>query len=81
MCGNLGWLHHPIVHCSALTYMDMSPPTQEKLDTYPHVFFTSDTEWHPQNVNDEYSVHDLDITDDDLQFSFAATSFAISIVG
>jgi hypothetical protein len=39
------------------------------LDTYPHVFFTTDTEWHPQNVNDKYYVTDLDITDDDLQHS------------
>jgi hypothetical protein len=49
--------------------MDMSPPTQDELDTYPHVFFTADREWHQQNVNDEYSVNDLDITDDDLQQS------------
>jgi hypothetical protein len=47
----------------------MSPPTQGELDTYPHVFFTTDTEWHPQNVNDKYSVTDLDITDDDIQHS------------
>jgi hypothetical protein len=52
-----------------LPYMDMSPPTPEELDTYPHVFFTADTEWHPQKVNDEYSDTDLDITDDDLQYS------------
>jgi hypothetical protein len=39
------------------------------LDTYPHVFFTADTEWHPQNTNDENSVNDLDIPDDDLQQS------------
>jgi hypothetical protein len=49
--------------------MDMSPPTQEELGNYPHVFFTADTEWHPQSVNDKYSVTDLDITDDDLQNS------------
>jgi hypothetical protein len=52
-----------------LPYMDMSPPTQEELDTYPHVFFTADTEWQPQSFNDKYSVTDLDITDDDLQHS------------
>ena len=47
----------------------MSPPTQEELDTYPHVFFTADMEWHPQSINDEYHVADLDITEDDLQIS------------
>ena len=49
--------------------MDMSPPTQEELDTYPHVFFTADMEWNPQSVNNEYHVADLDITEDDLQIS------------
>ena len=59
----------PLSIRSGLPYMDMSPPTQEELDTYPHVFFTSDMEWHPQSVNDEYHVADLDITEDDLQVS------------
>jgi hypothetical protein len=47
--------------------MGMSPTNPHKLDTYSHVFFTSDMEWHPQSIVDEYTVHDLDLTDDDLQ--------------
>jgi hypothetical protein len=49
--------------------MDMSPPTQEELDTYPHVFFTADMEWYPQIINDEYHVDHLNLTEDDLQIS------------
>jgi hypothetical protein len=49
--------------------MDISPPTQEEFDTYPHVFFTADMELHPQSVNVEYHVNDSDITEDDLQKS------------
>ena len=59
----------PLSTRSGLPYMDMSHPTQEELDTYPHVFFTADTEWHPQSVNDEYNVTDSEITEDDLQYS------------
>jgi hypothetical protein len=47
--------------------MDMSPPTPSEIDTYPHVFFTSDTEWNPQGIVDEYPIHELDLTDNDLQ--------------
>jgi hypothetical protein len=57
----------PLSIHSGFPRMDVFPPTQEELDTCPHVFCTADTEWHPQNVNDKYSVTDLDITDDELQ--------------
>jgi hypothetical protein len=46
---------------------DMSPPTPSELDSYPHVMFNSDMEWNPQCIFDEYTVHDLDLTDNDLQ--------------
>jgi hypothetical protein len=59
----------PLSICSGLPYMDISPPSQEKLDTFPHVFFATDMEWHPQSVNDKYSVADLYINDGDLQHS------------
>jgi hypothetical protein len=45
----------------------MSPPTASELDTYPHVFFTSDMELNPLSNADEYTIHDLDLTDNDLQ--------------
>jgi hypothetical protein len=57
----------PLSIRSGLPYMDMSPPTSTELDTYPHVFFTSDMEWNPQSIVDEYPVQDLDLNDDDLQ--------------
>jgi hypothetical protein len=47
--------------------MDMSPPTPTELDSYPHVFFTSDIELNPQSIVDEYSVHEMDLTENDLE--------------
>jgi hypothetical protein len=52
---------------SGLPYMDMYPPTPTEFDSYPHVFFTSDMEWNPQRIVDEYTVHDMDLTDNDLE--------------
>jgi hypothetical protein len=49
--------------------MDMSPPTPSELDSYPHVIFTSDMEWNPASIVDEYTVYDLDLTDNDLQYN------------
>ena len=43
----------------------MHPPTDHELDTYPHVFFTSDDTWNPQNLDHEYGIDDLNITEDD----------------
>jgi hypothetical protein len=56
----------PLSIHSGLPYMDMSPPTTVELDSYPHVFFTSDMEWNPPDTVDEYTVHDLDLTDNGL---------------
>jgi hypothetical protein len=57
----------PLSISLGLPYMDISPPTSSELDTYPHVFFTSDIEWNPQGIVDEYPIHELDLTDNDLQ--------------
>ena len=48
--------------------MDNSPPTFEELNTYPHAFFITDTEWHPQSITDEYSGSNLEFNDDDQQY-------------
>jgi hypothetical protein len=48
--------------------MDMSPPTAEEIDTYPHVIFTSDMTWDPHVIDDEYLVSDLDISEDTMPF-------------
>jgi hypothetical protein len=55
----------PLSIRSGVPYMDMSPPTPSELDSYPH--FTSDMEWNPQSIVDEYPVQDLDLSDNDLQ--------------
>jgi hypothetical protein len=65
-----------IIHlsiCSGLPYMDMSPATSIELDTYPHEFFTSDSEWNPQSIVDEYPIQDMDLNDNDLQHNYCHT--------
>jgi hypothetical protein len=52
----------PLSIRSGLPDMDMSPPTAEEIDTYPHVIF------NPQVIDDEYSVSDLDISKDTIPF-------------
>lgn len=59
----------PLSIRDGLPYMDMLPPTQAEIDCYPHVFFTSDTEWNPQNITDEYPVSELELTEEDIQVS------------
>ena len=39
-----------------LPYMDMSPPTDSDMDTFPHVFMTSDSPWDPTALDSEFSV-------------------------
>jgi hypothetical protein len=50
--------------------MDMHPPTDLELETYPHVFFTSDNTWDPSNLDQEYPIEDLNIDTDDCIPSF-----------
>jgi hypothetical protein len=57
----------PLSIRSGLPYMDMSPPTTIEIDTYPHVLFTPDTELNPQRIVDEYPIHEMDLTNNDLQ--------------
>jgi hypothetical protein len=59
----------PLSIRSGLPYMDMSPPTPIELDTYPHVFFTSDTEFNPQSIVDELPIHEMDLTDNEWQYN------------
>ena len=44
-----------------LPYVDMTVPTDDDLDRYPHVFFTSDTPWDPSVLDQEFSVPDFDM--------------------
>jgi hypothetical protein len=56
----------PISIRNGLPYIDMSPPTDEELSTYPHVIFTSDLPWNPDLIDNEYTIEDLDIHEDDI---------------
>ena len=39
--------------------MDIHAPNPHELDSYPHVFFTSDTLWVPTNLDQETNLADL----------------------
>ena len=37
-----------------LHFIDMTPPTDDEMEMYPHVFITSDAPWDPSVLNDEF---------------------------
>jgi len=43
----------PLAIRDGLCYMDMRPPTDEELDTLPHVIMTSDDEWNTTSMDSE----------------------------
>ncbi len=54
--------------CDGLAYMDMSPPSADDLERYPHVIFTSDYAWDLSLLDCEHSlapdVYHVDYTHD-----------------
>jgi len=54
----------PIHIRNGLPYIDMSKPSSEDLDTYPHVVLTSDVDWNPECLDCEF---DLDEWSDAVQ--------------
>jgi hypothetical protein len=44
----------PIAIRNGLPYLDMSYPSEEDMDKYPHVYLTRDEEWDPTVMDDEY---------------------------
>jgi hypothetical protein len=64
-------IHHPdgyIIPLSirnGLPKLDMHPSTDLDLETYPHVFFTSDTTWDPSILVLEYNVDEMYIVEND----------------
>jgi hypothetical protein len=50
----------PLSIRGGLAYMDMVKPTDNDMNTYPHVIFTSDNEWDPSILDDEYNPSDFD---------------------
>ena len=56
----------PLSIRNGLPYMDMHPPTDLELESYPHVIFTSDTPWDPTSLDHEYNVPDMEnLTEED----------------
>jgi hypothetical protein len=45
--------------------MNMHPPLDHELNTYSHVFFTSDETWNPAIMDQEYDIEDIIITEND----------------
>jgi len=44
-----------------LPYLDMTAPTDDDLERYPHVFFTADTPWDPSVLDQEFSAPDFEL--------------------
>ena len=50
---------------NGLAYMDMTPPTDHDMDTYPTVFLTSDEPWDPTSIDNDYAMEDVEADDTD----------------
>lgn len=48
-----------------LAHMDMRPPTDKEMATYPHVLLTADMSWDPTILDNEYESTDYDKNDAD----------------
>ena len=55
----------PMHICNGLFYIDMKPPSDTDMLQYPHTFITTDHEWDPSILDDEYH-HVEDSPDDDI---------------
>ena len=56
----------PISIRNGLSYIDMCPPTDDELNSYPHVIFTSDMPWDPHVLDDEYDANDIELNEDEI---------------
>jgi len=48
----------PLSIRNGLPYMALRPPTDHELDTLPHVLLTSDMEWDPSSLDNEFTFDD-----------------------
>jgi len=55
----------PLSIRDGLAYMDMCIPTSEEVDKYPSVFFTSDARWDPCVLDNEQTVSDLNVSEEE----------------
>jgi hypothetical protein len=46
----------PLSICDGLAYRDMSPPSADDLERYPHVIFTLDDAWDPLLLDNEHAL-------------------------
>ena len=54
----------PLSIRNGLPFMDMSPPTDNDMDTFPHIMFTADIPWDPSSLDNEYDTRE-EVADDD----------------
>jgi hypothetical protein len=59
----------PLKYRNGLPYMDITYPTEEEMETYPHVFFTKDDTWDPTVIDDEYDSELSEIEEDELTYN------------
>jgi Reverse transcriptase (RNA-dependent DNA polymerase) len=55
----------PLSIRNGLPFMDMSPPTDNDIATFPHIMFTADLPWDPSSLDDEYGPEDELVDDED----------------
>ena len=76
----------PLAIRQGLPYMDMHPPSDEEMESLPHVVFTSDKEWDPHNLDievDPMAVHGgeeaADFMDENLNLTYEADNMMMCI--
>ena len=79
-----GWII-PLHVRNGLTYMDMRPPDDSEIESYPHVMFTSDSTWDPSVLDDETDLavpnDNLVVDDFEQEFFFDARAACSSDTG
>jgi Reverse transcriptase (RNA-dependent DNA polymerase) len=64
----------PLSIRNGLPHMDMSPPSDLEMESYPHVMFSSDLPWDPTILDDEYQAEDISIQDSDTSLALYPSS-------
>jgi hypothetical protein len=59
----------PLKYRNGLPYMDITYPTTEDIETYPHVYFTKDSTWDPTILDDEYESELSETEEDELTYN------------
>ena len=59
----------PLKYRNGLPYMDITYPTDDDMELYPHVFFTKDDAWDPTIIDDEYESEVSETEEDELTYN------------